>query len=154
MMAPRKFTGWHMTGILVAFFGVVVTVNIVMARAAIRTFGGTVVENSYVASQKYNQWLDKAEAQKAMGWTVNARLNEARHVSISASAAEGAALPGAAVEAVVRHPLGRVPETTMRFSKTDDTSWTSTQPLPAGRWIVHLTVRRGGEEYRKVEELL
>ena len=61
-MSGRKFTGWHMTGILVAFFGVVVSVNVFMARAAISTFGGTVVDNSYVASQKFNGWLDKAEA--------------------------------------------------------------------------------------------
>ena len=73
-MKARKFTGWHMTGILVAFFGVVVTVNIVMARAAIGTFGGTVVENSYVASQKFNGWLDQAKAQDKMGWTVDASM--------------------------------------------------------------------------------
>lgn len=152
-MKVRKFTGWHMTGILVAFFGVVVTVNLVMARAAIRTFGGTVVENSYVASQKYNGWLDKAEAQKAMGWTVDARLDGKRHVAVALAAGERA-LHGASVEAVVRHPLGRVPETTLRFSKADDMRWTSTRPLPEGRWIVHLTVRRGGDEYRKIEELL
>ena len=66
-MSGRKFTGWHMTGILVAFFGVVVSVNVFMAQAAISTFDGTVVDNSYVASQKFNGWLDKAEAQKALG---------------------------------------------------------------------------------------
>ena len=40
-----KRQGWHMTTILVAFFAVVITVNIVMARFALSTFGGTVVEN-------------------------------------------------------------------------------------------------------------
>ena len=151
---PFRFTGWHMTGILVAFFGVVVTVNLVMARAAISTFGGTVVENSYVASQKYNDWIDKAEAQKAMGWTVDASLDGSRRVKVDALAAEDRPLHGASVEAVVRHPLGRVPETTLGFSRTEDGHWMSAKPLPAGRWIVHLTVRRGGDEYRKVEELL
>lgn len=152
-MKVRKFTGWHMTGILVAFFGVVVSVNVFMARAAISTFGGTVVDNSYVASQKYNGWLDKAEAQKAMGWTVEAKLDGERRVAVSA-AARDQILQGATVEALVRHPLGRVPETTLTFTKTDDSQWVSAKPLPAGRWIVHLTVRRAGEEYRKVEELL
>jgi nitrogen fixation protein FixH len=55
--APRRFTGRHMTGILVAFFGVVMTVNFTMAYVAISGFGGTVVDNSYVASQNYNRWL-------------------------------------------------------------------------------------------------
>jgi nitrogen fixation protein FixH len=152
-MSVRKFTGWHMTGILVAFFGVVVSVNVFMARAAISTFGGTVVENSYVASQKFNGWLDKAEAQKALGWTVSARLDDARHVVLKAGVGE-VPLRIAAVEALVRHPLGRVPERMLHFARTEDGQWTSSAPLPAGRWIVHLTVRSGGEEYRKVEELL
>ena len=64
MSKARRFTGWHMTTILVAFFAVVITVNIVMARFALSTFGGTVVENSYVASQHYNEWLARAAAQR------------------------------------------------------------------------------------------
>ena len=42
----RRFTGYHMTAILLAFFGIVVAVNLVMATLATRTFGGVVVENS------------------------------------------------------------------------------------------------------------
>ena len=55
----RRFTGYHATMIIVAFFAVVVGVNMVMARFALSTFGGTVVDNSYVASQKYNEWLKR-----------------------------------------------------------------------------------------------
>ncbi len=152
-MSGRKFTGWHMTGILVAFFGVVVSVNVFMAQAAISTFGGTVVDNSYVASQKFNGWLDKAEAQKALGWAVSARLNGSRHVELMADVGQ-VPLRNAAVEALVRHPLGRVPERSLRFDQTQDGIWTSREALPAGRWIVHLTVRRGGEAHRQVEDLL
>lgn len=152
-MSGRKFTGWHMTGILVAFFGVVVSVNVFMARAAISTFGGTVVDNSYVASQKFNGWLDKAESQKALGWTVTARLNGSRNVELTADVGQ-VPLRNAAVEALVRHPLGRVPERSLRFDQTQDGIWTSREALPAGRWIVHLTVRRGGEAHRQVEDLL
>ena len=152
-MSGRKFTGWHMTGILVAFFGVVVSVNVFMAQAAISTFGGTVVDNSYVASQKFNGWLDKAEAQKALGWTVSARLNGSRHVELMADVGQ-VPLRNAAVEALVRHPLGRVPERSLRFDQTQDGIWTCREALPAGRWIVHLTVRRGGEAHRQVEDLL
>ncbi|HMP45265.1 MAG TPA: FixH family protein, partial [Sphingopyxis sp.] len=43
--ARRSFTGWHMTAILVGFFGVVMAVNFTMARLAMSTFGGKVVEN-------------------------------------------------------------------------------------------------------------
>ena len=59
-------TGKRMTGIFVLFFGVVIAVNVVMACYASSTFGGIVVENSYVASQDFNRWLDEAAAEKAL----------------------------------------------------------------------------------------
>jgi nitrogen fixation protein FixH len=60
-MMGRQFTGgtWRR---MVAFFGVVIAVNLTMARLAIGSFGGVVVENSYVASQKFNGWLDRPRA--------------------------------------------------------------------------------------------
>ena len=64
MKRVRPFTGYHMTAILVAFFGVVIVVNFVMARYAVATFGGTVVDNSYVASQEFNGWLKGLTVQK------------------------------------------------------------------------------------------
>ena len=77
---PKAFTGWHMTAILVAFFGVVMAVNFTMARFAMSTFGGKVVENSYVASQHYNQWLERAAAQDRLGWDTALTLDADRHV--------------------------------------------------------------------------
>jgi nitrogen fixation protein FixH len=56
------FTGWHMLGIMVAFFGVIIAVNLTMAYNAIHSWSGLVVQNTYVASQEFN---DKAETAKA-----------------------------------------------------------------------------------------
>ena len=64
----RTFTGRHMAMIMVGFFGVIIAVNFTMARFATATFGGIVVENSYVASQEFNGWLEEAEKQRALGW--------------------------------------------------------------------------------------
>ncbi len=55
------FTGWHMLGIMVAFFGVIIAVNITMAYKAVSSWSGLVVKNTYVASQEFN---DKAETGK------------------------------------------------------------------------------------------
>jgi nitrogen fixation protein FixH len=67
-----------MLAAMIAFFAVVISVNMVMATAATRTFGGKVVENSYVATQKFNTWLDKAAAQRRLGWTVAVAGSERR----------------------------------------------------------------------------
>lgn len=147
----RTFTGWHMTAILVAFFSVVIGVNIIMARAAIGTFGGKVVENSYVASQKFNGWLDQAEAQKALGWTISASLSPDRRVVVTGQSKEGP-LAGARASALMRHPLGRAPDQTLHLVATE-TGWISTAPLPDGRWMVHITVEQRPHIFQMIETL-
>ncbi len=64
--ATRKsfvFTGWHMLAILLAFFGTIISVNVLMAYYATSTWSGLVVQNTYVASQQFN---GKAEGIRAM----------------------------------------------------------------------------------------
>ena len=65
---PREFTGKHMLAIMVAFFGVIIAVNIGMATIASKTWTGLVVPNSYVASQDFNAHLAEAAKQEKLGW--------------------------------------------------------------------------------------
>jgi nitrogen fixation protein FixH len=138
----RGFTGWHMTGIMVAFFGVVIAVNFLMASYAVSTFGGTVVDNSYVASQHFNTWLAEARAQRALGWSVEVAAGADRRVRIVPHGPQGV-LAGATVSATAAHPLGRVPARTLRFSPGGDGSFIADQALPAGRWQLHVGLRDG-----------
>ena len=57
----RELTGKHVLVITVGFFGVIIAVNLLMAYKAISTFPGLEVSNSYVASQKFNSYIEKAE---------------------------------------------------------------------------------------------
>ena len=139
----KRFSGWHMTVILLAFFGVVVAVNLTMATLATRTFGGVVVANSYVASQKYNAWLAAARRQDQLGWKVAPRLDGGRPVVVGVSAS------GVAVSGFARHPLGRAADVPLTF----DSAMRSRQALPPGRWALHLLVRKGADEARFVEQL-
>lgn len=132
---------------MIGFFGVVITVNIAMARLASGTFGGTVVDNSYVASQRYNGWLAQARAQDRLGWATPVTLDAARHVVV--------AVPGAgfAVSGSAHHPLGRAPDQALRFQADAAGRLVATTPLPAGRWQVRLTIRRGLDVKRLAEVL-
>ncbi len=139
----RRFTGWHFTAIITAFFGVVVTVNMTMAVLAVRTFGGVVVENSYVASQEYNRWLVEARRQERLGWKIAPALDPSRHVTVATSVA------GVAVSGFARHPLGREDDIPLRFGH----DMRSDRALPPGRWAVHLLVRKGRDEARLIATL-
>ncbi|MGE4430299.1 MAG: FixH family protein [Sphingobium sp.] len=147
---PRPFTGRHMAIIMIAFFGVIIAVNLVMARFAVSTFGGTVVDNSYVASQRFNQWLDEAERQKQLGWSITSSLDEGRHVEIRALQGH-AALTGLSASGSANHPLGRAPSVTLDFVEAQAGLFRSRQPLPQGRWQIHLTLARDGNESRFIE---
>jgi nitrogen fixation protein FixH len=124
---------------------VVIAVNFVMARYAVGTFGGVVVENSYVASQHFNRWLDEAARERTLGWQVDMRRLKDGHVVL----AEHSLPSGAAITAIARHPLGRLDDIALTF----DASGRSIQALPQGRWIVRLTAKAQGNTWRSEQAL-
>lgn len=140
----RRFTGWHMTAILVTGFGVVVAVNILMATLAVSSFGGVVVENSYVASQNFNSWLQQARSENALGWSASiSRGGDGRLRVVTTGAPEGTR---ASVQ--LRHPLGRDEVVTLDLLSDGKGRFASTDPLPEGRWLVRLTLSHGGDQLR------
>ena len=62
-----QFKGWHMLVCMIAFFGIIIAVNVTMAMLASGTWTGLVVKNTYVASQKFNESLEQAKRQKEAG---------------------------------------------------------------------------------------
>jgi nitrogen fixation protein FixH len=148
----RKFTGRHMLILMIAFFGTVIAVNVTMATLATRTFGGTVVDNSYVASQRFNTWLGEARAQRALGWSARLELDRDRRL-VATLEGEGAPIVGASVSAVAGHPVGRATDVTFAFEPLGGGRYRSAAALPPGRWNLHLTVARGDDVMRVIESI-
>ena len=144
-----EFTGRHMLAVMVAGFGIVIAVNFFMASVAASSFSGTVVENSYVASQKFNTWLGRAEAQQSLGWDANmSRAADGRLV------VETAGVPaGAPVTAEIRRPLGAPEIATLELAGAGNGAFTSAEPLGDGRWIVRLHIANGAQEWRMEDQL-
>lgn len=144
------FTGRHIAGILVAFFAVVIGVNMTMATLASGTFGGVVVDNSYVASQHFNRWLDEAAKERAIGWQAAlARAPDGR-VAVTLSGGSDIALR---LAATARHPLGRMPDRELSFAPQGQGRFVSSQPLPAGRWRLRLSAAGHAATWRTEQEL-
>lgn len=150
--AAKPLTGKHMLMIFVGFFGVVIGVNLLMANFALSTFGGTVVDNSYVASQKYNGWLAKGRAQQALGWQVDLARDGDGRVRVSLSDAKGAMLAGAKLTASAEHPLGRTPPMSLDF-RQNGTGYVSDVALPDGRWTIRLVVTADGKRLDHVGDV-
>lgn len=146
----RTFTGRHMTGILVGFFAVVIAVNVAMATLAGSTFGGVVVENSYVASQHFNRWLDEAARERALGW--QARLVRRPDGRVAATLTGGSE-PALRLGATARHPLGQIADRELTFLPDGGGSFVSVQALPAGRWRLRLSAAGHSATWRGEQEL-
>ena len=69
----RALTGKKVLAIALACFATVIAANLAMLIAATGTFPGLVVENSYVASQK---WQAETDAQNALGWDVEVAFED------------------------------------------------------------------------------
>ncbi|KAB7648672.1 FixH family protein [Polymorphobacter fuscus] len=141
----RGFTARHMWMVMIGFFGLIIAVNFTMAWFASNTFGGTVVENSYVASQRYNGWLAAARVQKQLGWSPTLAVDAGRHVTVAVA---GGAPQGFTATGTARHPLGRAADVPLAFTIGDDNVLRSDAALPRGRWHVAVALHRGSDVMR------
>ncbi len=139
-----EFTGRHMAAVMVAGFGIVIAVNFTMAALASSTFGGLVVENSYVASQNFNGWLEEARKSESLGWDVDLVRRPDGHIQVLTGGVPG----GGELAGEAWHPLGQEADHAVRFKAAGDGSYLSTAPLPAGRWLVRLELTAGGKIWR------
>ena len=134
----RRFTGWHMTALLVGFFAIVIAVNFGMAWTATRGFGGVVVENSYVASQDYNRWIDEQHREDALGWNAKVSRDDEGRLFIRTTGVPADAV----IVAHLRRPLGPPEDRTVALIRSGPDSLRS-EKSESGRWIVRLEASQG-----------
>jgi nitrogen fixation protein FixH len=131
---PRPFTGRHMLFIMVAFFGVVIAVNVTLAVLSSGSWTGLVVENSYVASQEFQEKLDALHQQQALGWQ-HAFTYEAGRARLTVTDAGGQAVDlGPGVELQFNRPIGDREDQTLQLTRGSDGSYTAAATLSAGAW--------------------
>lgn len=138
-----EFTGRHMAMVVVSGFGVIIAINLVMATLAVRGFGGVVVENSYVASQEFNGWLDAAREQDALGWAADLERQPDDRLRLSTTGVPA----GSKITARLRRPLGRPETIDLPFAAVAPDSYLSRTPVPSGRWIVRIGIVSGDRRW-------
>lgn len=73
-MATKPLTGTKVFLMLVAFFGIVIGVNVTMMKLAIATLPGTDVDSPYAAGLAYDREIAAAQDQAARKWKVSAQI--------------------------------------------------------------------------------
>ncbi|MGS4946876.1 FixH family protein [Meridianimarinicoccus sp. RP-17] len=129
-----ELTGRKVLWMFVGFFGVIITVNLVMAFFAVRTFSGLEVANSYDASQGYDE---AREAQLALGWDVSAEYGEGEIAVILRDAETGAPAAVTDLTALVGRATHQRADFTPDFERRG-ARFAAPATLDPGNWVVRL----------------
>ena len=155
----REFTGRHMLLTILAFFGVVIGVNVTMATLASTSWTGLVVENTYVASQQFNEKAREGREQAALGWTGKLIIasGEVRY-RLTDAAGKPVTLRG--VRVLFRHPAYEAEDKAITLglasgSPAADQQFAARHTPKDGVWIVEIDADAGlAEPYRDVRRLM
>jgi len=133
MTREKQLTGRHVAMIFVGAFGVIITVNLLLAFNAVKTFPGLEVKNSYVASQTFD---DRKLAQEALGWDVAATAKGGL-VVLSITDSAGKPVQVSNLDAV----LGRATHVKDDLSpdfQFDGRAYVARAELGAGNWNIRM----------------
>jgi nitrogen fixation protein FixH len=137
-----EFTGWHMAGLLLLFFGTIIAVNLTLAGLANRSWSGFVVRNSYIASQQFNRHAAEARAQRALGWSGSLSLRAGK-LRYRLTEARGARVPTSKVTASLRRPVFDRQDRLVALSAAPDGSLEADLHLEDGLWILEVMAEAG-----------
>lgn len=134
----KGFTGVHMWMLAVGFFGVVIAVNVTVATLAMRSWTGLVVDNSYIASQEFEEKRLAHEAQQAAGWEaiLTYAPGAARLVIIDGARAP---IDLGDVTILLNRPVGGHDDKRLDFERKADGSYEAAVDLPNGLWEATVT---------------
>ena len=144
---PKQLTGRTVFFLLVAFFGVVIGVNLVMMRLAILTLPGTDVDSAYRASLAYEKEITAARDQNGRNWHVDAQVqrgpNGGATLRVEAKDANGQPLSGLKFEGRLERPTDRRADQAVTLAETGIGIYSGNATLIApGQWDLVLQGER------------
>lgn len=148
---PGTFTGRHMAILVISFFGVIISVNIGMAVISSVSWTGLVVDNSYIASQEFEEKRLAHEAQLAAGWQSSFSHADGTARLIVADAASKAPELGE-VTLKVNRPVGGHDDQTMTMTRGADGTYIAPLTLGDGVWDVWITAPASDKGFFELHE--
>lgn len=156
----KPLTGRKVAIIFCSFFAVVFSVNAVMLRAAVSTFGGVEVASAYRAGLDFPAEIVAADRQTALGWrvagTVTREASGLGRIAVTAVDKAGAPIGGAAVEAVLQRPADRRLDRVAIVAETSAGRYAAAiEKLDPGQWELVLTLTAAdGERFKSRNRLI
>jgi len=148
---PGTFTGKHMALLAFGFFGVIIAVNVGMAVVSSVSWTGLVVENSYVASQEFEEKRMAHESQVTAGWQ-SAFTFASGTAQLAIRDATGAAPDLGEVTMLVNRPVGGHDDQTLPLVRGADGTYSTALTLADGVWDVWITAPKSAKGFYELHE--
>lgn len=146
---PGELTGRMVLAMFLGFFGVVIAVNVVMARYAVSTFGGVETESSYKAGLAFRSEEDAAARQGALDWAVNVAIAPSdtsdRRLTVEVKDAAGRPLNGLEVRAEFSHPTDARQDVETTLVSLGQGRYGAEVQAHRGQWDLVLDLSQGGQ---------
>jgi nitrogen fixation protein FixH len=127
-----------MWGLAIAFFGVIIGVNVWLAVVSAISWTGMVVTDPYVAGQQFETNRIAHEAQQAAGWTptFTYEAGVARLVIVDG---QNRPVELGTVTLLVNRPVGGHDDKKVTLERADNGDYTANVDVPAGYWEALVT---------------
>jgi len=138
-MAAKPLTGTKVFLMLVAFFGLVIGVNVTMMKLAIATLPGTDVDSPYAAGLTYDREISAAHDQAARKWQVSAhierRADGAATLQVDARDARGQPMSGLKFGGRLERPTDKRSDLQVELSEAGIGIYRgNAASVPPGQW--------------------
>ncbi len=131
----------------IAALGVVVVVNFGFIYVALNSNPGLATKDNFDTSNRYDEVLDRAAKQSALGWGVAASL-QGHAPTLELTDKSGHRLRHASVTGIAQRPLGPVQPVVLNFNEGEDGLYRAAATLDQpGQWELRLDVVQNGETY-------
>lgn len=148
-----EFTGVHMALMLVAFFFVIIAVNLTMAFFASSSWTGLVVKNTYVASQEFNHKAEVGRAQAALGWNAALDIGDGR-IAYRLTRKGGSPVHAAHATTTLRRPVTDTQDRTLELLPDAAGTLIAETQIANGSWIIEIDTEAGLDHpYRDVRRI-
>ena len=150
----KEIHGRHVAFVLAGFFSAMLAVNGIFIYLAVSTFNG-LESDAYQKGLHYNDRIDAAGRQAALGWSHKLSLRPDGNLLISVQDRQGAPVSGLSITGEISRPVAD--RFTSRLAFRERVAGTYLAPvasLQPGTWIVSLRATHSGETTYQIKERL
>jgi nitrogen fixation protein FixH len=155
-LRTRPLNGRTVLLLFVAFFAVVFAVDGVFAYFAITSWPGVARKDAYQAGLRYNETLEEARRQAALGWQSGIAVDSEGTIVVMIADADGKAIEGLDVSVTMARAVSETRDMIIALDPSGDGGYAGmVMPPLAGLWHATVVARDAdGNRFRMTHEIV